>query len=180
MPAPRRVRAALLGAALSTATLVAMAGTAVATDEKGCPDFPDWASAQAFFDDLPADLHGLDEDGDRIACEGLPGAPDPDEPLRDAEQGEQHDDGGTAAEEEAVTTDGASADADAVAEVADRDCADFAAQAQAQAVLDADRSDPERLDADDDGITCEDEFGTEGDQVAVHPVGGVDTGGAAG
>ncbi|MCE3554033.1 excalibur calcium-binding domain-containing protein [Pseudonocardia sp. RS11V-5] len=60
----------------------------------------------------------------------------------------------------------------------DRDCADFATQAAAQAVLLADLSDPERLDADSDGIACEDHFGTEGRQVAVHPVGGVATGGA--
>jgi hypothetical protein len=61
---------------------------------------------------------------------------------------------------------------------ADRDCADFATQAEAQAVLMADPSDPERLDADDDGIACEDLFGTEGRQVAVFPLGGVATGGA--
>jgi hypothetical protein len=34
-------------------------------------------------------------------------------------------------------------------------CADFASQAQAQAVLRADPSDPNRLDADRDGIACE-------------------------
>ncbi|GAA4714002.1 hypothetical protein GCM10023215_66340 [Pseudonocardia yuanmonensis] len=60
----------------------------------------------------------------------------------------------------------------------DRDCADFATQAEAQAVLLADLSDPERLDADSDGIACEDHFRTEGRQVAVYPVGGVATGGA--
>ena len=38
---------------------------------------------------------------------------------------------------------------------ADLDCDDFATQAQAQAELDADRSDPNNLDADDDGIACE-------------------------
>ena len=37
----------------------------------------------------------------------------------------------------------------------DTDCADYATQAQAQAVLDADMSDPNGLDADDDGIACE-------------------------
>ena len=34
-------------------------------------------------------------------------------------------------------------------------CADFATQARAQAVLRADPSDPNRLDADRDGIACE-------------------------
>jgi hypothetical protein len=59
----------------------------------------------------------------------------------------------------------------------DRDCADFASQADAQAALDADLSDPDHLDADVDGIACEDRFGDAGQQVQVHPSGGVDTGG---
>jgi hypothetical protein len=37
----------------------------------------------------------------------------------------------------------------------DLDCADFATQDEAQAVLDRDPSDPNRLDADNDGIPCE-------------------------
>lgn len=38
----------------------------------------------------------------------------------------------------------------------DKDCSDFATQAEAQAVLDADSSDPHRLDGrDDDGTACE-------------------------
>lgn len=39
----------------------------------------------------------------------------------------------------------------------DLDCDDFATQADAQAVYDADPSDPNRLDADDDGIPCEED-----------------------
>lgn len=35
------------------------------------------------------------------------------------------------------------------------DCNDFRYQQDAQAVLNADRSDPNNLDADDDGIACE-------------------------
>jgi len=38
----------------------------------------------------------------------------------------------------------------------DLDCADFATQEEAQAEYDADPSDPHGLDADDDGIACED------------------------
>ena len=37
----------------------------------------------------------------------------------------------------------------------DLDCADFATQEEAQAVLDVDPSDPNGLDADSDGIACE-------------------------
>ena len=76
----------------------------------------------------------------------------------------------------------------------DRDCADFDSQAEAQAVLDDDPSDPERLDADDDGIACE-SFGyadevetvpaavtehesapTTQDSAPAYPVGGVEAG----
>ena len=61
----------------------------------------------------------------------------------------------------------------------DRDCVDFDTQAEAQAALEESSGDPERLDSDDDGIACEQQFGTEGRQVAVSPRGGVATGGAA-
>jgi len=39
---------------------------------------------------------------------------------------------------------------------ADLDCADFATQEEAQAMLERDPSDPNGLDADNDGIACED------------------------
>jgi hypothetical protein len=41
----------------------------------------------------------------------------------------------------------------------DRNCPDFASQAEAQAALDSRPGDPEGLDSDDDGIACESEFG---------------------
>lgn len=44
----------------------------------------------------------------------------------------------------------------------DLDCADFATQAQAQAELARDPSDPNNLDADDDGIPCEEDTGDNG------------------
>ena len=87
----------------------------------------------------------------------------------------------------------------------DRDCADFASQAEAQEALDSTVGDPERLDANDDGVACESYFreaaattrstpepsrtsapeadeddeaekGDEEGQVKVLPQGGVDTG----
>lgn len=39
--------------------------------------------------------------------------------------------------------------------VGDQDCSDFDTQEDAQAHLDADTSDPDRLDPDDDGVACE-------------------------
>ena len=71
----------------------------------------------------------------------------------------------------------------------DVDCNDFASQADAQAVLDADPSDPNVLDVDGDGLACE--TGVNDDPAPVDnglnpgalvpsvvtPVGGVETGG---
>jgi hypothetical protein len=65
----------------------------------------------------------------------------------------------------------------------DRDCPDFATQAEAQAAYDAVPGDPERLDADDDGIACEDQqyapasaTSTGSSQVSTRPAGAVAAG----
>ena len=85
----------------------------------------------------------------------------------------------------------------------DLDCRDFVSRPAAQAVLDANRADPYRLDANHDGDACEEFFGdpsqdpelsddvtvvhtkdddseadTSGDQVTVVPEGSADTGSA--
>jgi hypothetical protein len=47
-------------------------------DTKNCIDFATWSEAQAWFDTYYpyyGDIAKLDQDGDLIACEGLPGAP---------------------------------------------------------------------------------------------------------
>jgi hypothetical protein len=75
----------------------------------------------------------------------------------------------------------------------DLNCADFATQAEAQAVYEQDTSDPNNLDADDDGIACEaldggapgsgEDGADNGDEDnGAAPSGGVETGagGAAG
>lgn len=69
---------------------------------------------------------------------------------------------------------------------ADLNCSDFATQQQAQAVLDADRSDPNNLDQDDDGTACESlpsgstedgtTFAAGGAQVTTRPQGAVAAG----
>ena len=71
----------------------------------------------------------------------------------------------------------------------DRDCPDFATQADAQAAFNARPGDPERLDADNDGIACESYFGEpvratrsgsgSDRQVGIQPQGGVNTGDAS-
>ena len=66
----------------------------------------------------------------------------------------------------------------------DRDCPDFDSREEAQAVYDRDPSDPERLDADDDGEACEDfdydgaggSGGGGGGGVEKTPRGGVEAG----
>ncbi len=86
----------------------------------------------------------------------------------------------------------------ASAQTGDRDCPDFATQADAQEALDSQAGDPERLDANDNGIACENEFAGSATtttpkprtttpapeaagQVRVVPQGAVDTGdGSAG
>jgi hypothetical protein len=52
--------------------------------------------------------------------------------------------------------DGTGGDSIAPKRTDDLDCIDFATEAEAQAALDADPSDPNNLDADDDGFACED------------------------
>ncbi|MFJ8818272.1 excalibur calcium-binding domain-containing protein [Amycolatopsis thermoflava] len=135
------------------------------TDLYDCGDFTYQEEAQAIFDQTPGDPYNLDDDNDGIACESLPHKPS-EQPSTPSSSPATQAPPMTAPPE--TTT-------------ADLDCADFATQAQAQAVLDADRSDPHRLDADHDGIACETKFGeqnsTGGSQVKVKPVGGVDTGG---
>jgi hypothetical protein len=62
---------------------------------------------------------------------------------------------------------------------ADVNCDDFATQAEAQAVLAADPSDPNGLDRDGDGQACENlpgGSGDEGGQVSTTPSGGVAAG----
>ncbi|MFC4948578.1 excalibur calcium-binding domain-containing protein [Pseudonocardia sp. GCM10023141] len=142
-------------------TATAVTATAAAAPDVDCSDFTYQEEAQAVLDADPSDPNRLDGgsngSGDGIACQSLPHLPT------------------------AVTTTPAQAApvpvADAATPAEDRDCPDFATQADAQAALTAQAGDPERLDADGDGIACEDHFGTANQQVAVFPVGGVATGG---
>lgn len=91
----------------------------------------------------------------------------------------------------AVVTAGATLLFPAVASAGDLDCPDFATQAEAQQVFEQDESDPNGLDADDDGIACEVHFGggsrlsaaapsaaapRAAGSSAATPVGGVQTG----
>lgn len=96
------------------------------------------AEAQAILDADPDDPNGLDTDADGLACEFEAGPT------------------GAVAFEDGTgfTTDVAAPGAPPVAAGDDLDCADFASRAEAQAVLDADANDPNDLDADGDGLAC--------------------------
>ena len=48
-----------------------------AGQDRDCDDFSNWQEAQAFFLATQNDSHGLDPDGNGIACEELSGAPQP-------------------------------------------------------------------------------------------------------
>ena len=59
-----------------TPTPVPPAATAAPDEDRDCSDFDDWQSAQDFFESAgDGDPHGLDGNGDGVACESLPGAP---------------------------------------------------------------------------------------------------------
>jgi Excalibur calcium-binding domain len=59
----------------------------------------------------------------------------------------------------------------------DRDCSDFSSQAEAQAAFEADGpGDPENLDADGDGVACENLAGGTESPVVEAPSGGVPAG----
>ena len=58
-------------AALLTITLVAVI-PALAQEDLNCENFASQAKSQAALDADPSDPNGLDEDGDGLACEGVP------------------------------------------------------------------------------------------------------------
>jgi LPXTG-motif cell wall-anchored protein len=56
----------------------------------------------------------------------------------------------------------------AVAVGQDRDCSDFATQQEAQAVLNQNPSDPNRLDANHNGVACEDSASSSAGSTSSH------------
>ena len=95
--------------------------------DKDCGDFRSQAEAQAELERNPSDPNNLDGDGDGGACESY-----------------RYGGGGGAG--------GGGAGGGG-----DLNCADFATHGEAQRELAKDRTDPNNLDADDDGIACESE-----------------------
>jgi hypothetical protein len=137
-----------------------------------CVDFATQAEAQAVLASDPSDPHGLDADGDLEACEELLGSAQYDEEQYEAPEALPEPGGRDGVCEGPGETDPDCADAmrEALEQQEqqdqpeqqpapsgrDLDCSDFATQADAQAELNADPSDPNGLDGyDGDGIACE-------------------------
>lgn len=133
-------------AMLSMLAMLVFSPTAFAQSEQNdldCEDFESQAEAQAELRSDPSDPNGLDgNDDDGIACESLPGPRD-EVPV----QGAIGNGGGT---EPPPVTDPNQ----------DVDCSQLGSSGQqiqqrAQAILNQDPSDPNGLDADNDGVPCE-------------------------
>ena len=113
--------------------------------DRNCGDFSSWWDAQNFY--LAAggpdeDPHRLDNNGDGVACESLPGAPR-DEPAL------------TETDPDPVRARSSPPDQ---SDFHDRNCGDFAAWQEAQDFYISEggpSQDPHRLDSDKDGTACE-------------------------
>ncbi|MEJ2865338.1 excalibur calcium-binding domain-containing protein [Actinomycetospora flava] len=204
--------AAGLCTALVASGLALGAGVAAAAD-KNCSDFTSQPQAQAYFTanggSAINNVNNLDADHDGMACDTHPyapsgsatGSPRPSLPIQPPVQPTpvpSTSGGGTGSglvgTGSGGTGAGSSASTGATSGGADLACPDFPTQAAAQAHLAQDSTDPDRLDADRDGIACEEHFAqpglaggsstrddgsvatTSGTQVRVVPEGSADTG----
>lgn len=206
----RTTLAAAASSVVAAALFVGISSTALAAEDLDCKDFATQEQAQTALDSDSSDPNGLDgNDHDGIACESLPHAGTseqaatpttaPSLPAAPAQPATPPQPA-MPAQPATPTLTTPPAPATPLAPEppvrADRNCPDFSSRDEAQAVFDADPSDPERLDTDNDGVACEalsglealsdleSLFGSEALsgssntllQVNVHPVGGVATG----
>jgi hypothetical protein len=168
--------AAVLG--LGAGPLVGIASAAPAAVDYNCSDFTYQEDAQAKL--LPGDPYRLDADHDGVACQNLPHrassgpttrpVTSPTKPAAPTTQhaGTQH----SGTEHSGTTARGTSPSPRTTRPaITDLDCRDFTSQAQAQQALARDRSDPNRLDADHDGVACESSGSAHGSTAdSVQPV----------
>ncbi|GAB3107411.1 hypothetical protein GCM10027055_02890 [Janibacter alkaliphilus] len=137
-------------AAAPVADEVAAAQSApAAANDKNCEDFSSQPEAQAHLDGQVGDPDVLDRDNDGLACDD----------YDYGSTGTEASDASGSSVTVAAASDDDSADVTVGASADDKDCADFATQAEAQTFFTSNggpASDSHRLDADDDGIACED------------------------
>jgi hypothetical protein len=129
-------------------------------DDFDCEDFETQEEAQAVLDDDPADPNNLDPNRDGIACALLPTADDQEtDPGDDAAVAQDADAGNETQEERGAARRAARQQGEegtpSGEESAAVTCADFETQEEAQAAFDADPEGLGDLDADDNGIACE-------------------------
>jgi hypothetical protein len=137
-----------------------------------CEDFETQEEAQAVLDEDPSDPNNLDPNADGIACALLPSASDLDPAPRDEASGQNAEDvqveqdtgNGNQTREERRAARQAERQANQEGdqqEEAPVTCADFVNQEDAQAAFDADLDTLADLDADGNGIACEELLETE-------------------
>ncbi|MGY1601684.1 excalibur calcium-binding domain-containing protein [Geodermatophilus sp. SYSU D00815] len=174
----RRHTVLIIGFLFAALVCFGLAGTASARD-KDCSDFATQQDAQAVLNADPTDPNDLDADDDGTACEALasglaedgtplPGSspsPTTTTPTTTTTTSTSGSTTPTTTTPAATSTTVAptttttatttTATTTSTAAVQDLNCSDFATQADAQAELTRDPTDPHNLDADNDGIACE-------------------------
>ncbi len=148
--------------ALAAPSLPTSSDPSLAQEESDfdCEDFETQEEAQAVLDEDPADPNNLDPNGDGIACALLPSASDLDPTPRDGAEVEAEQDtgNGNQTREERRAARQAERQENQDGEQQEEvpvTCADFATQEDAQAAFDADPATLADLDADGNGIACE-------------------------
>src|SRR5687767_5459090 len=131
-------------------------------DDLDCEDFETQEEAQAVLDEDDADPHNLDPNRDGIACALLPSSADQEAAAADdAAAAQDADTGDQTAEERraarrAARQQNQEEDGQATEEETDAvTCADFETAEDAQAAFDEDPEGLAQLDADNNGIACE-------------------------
>jgi hypothetical protein len=146
-------------------------------DDLDCGDFQTQEEAQAVLDEDPADPNNLDPNQDGIACALLPSSADQETDPGDNPAATQEADAGNQTQEERraarrVARQQNGEGTPAPEEPAALTCADFATAEDAQAAFDADPEGLTDLDADGNGIACEELLEPE---PATDPSGTVET-----
>ncbi|MGH2615658.1 MAG: hypothetical protein ACRDJC_10500 [Thermomicrobiales bacterium] len=120
-----------------------------------CEDFDTQEDAQATLDEDPSDPNNLDPNGDGIACGLLPSAADLDASSSGDVEAQQEAEDGNQNQTQEERREARRAERQAGQEEAALTCDDFATQEEAQEAFDEDPEGLIGLDANGDGIACE-------------------------
>jgi hypothetical protein len=133
---------------------------ALQADDLDCEDFETQEEAQAVLDEDPDDPNNLDPNRDGIACALLPSAEDQEAAAADDAAAAQEADTANQTPEERRAARRAARQQNQDGQAAEEEtaavtCADFATQEEAQTAYDADPEGLAGLDADGNGVACE-------------------------